>query len=178
MVEGFQQKKQEIKKQPDTEMETKEYGFEEGFSKAVQMVEELLRSQKYVTLAVIGSGTDVGKTYTSARLGNKLGRDMSRSIMLVSDMSLLWNNPFDEPDKPGVLILHAEARPGKGVAGVILQDRVFAERAQNVGLPLSKIDIRVYVCRSDKPFRFTMALGTRDILIKNEKAVDDPRKLR
>lgn len=177
MVERFQQKKQETKEQPDTEMETKEYSFEEGFSRAVQMVEELLQSQKYVTLAVIGSGTDVGKTYTSVRLGRELGRDMSRSIVLRSNMSL-WDNPFYEPDKPGVLILHAEDRPGAGPAGIIRQDRVFAERAQSVGLPLSKIDIRVYVCRPDKPFRFTMALGTRDILIKNEKAVDDPRKLR
>lgn len=162
-------------------LEIKEYGAEAGIAKAISEIERLAESQRYVLIAISGSSIDVGKTYVSSRVERGL---MERDISFesVSSLSTFSTKPVFEKrrDKKGrVLVFEAEgpifgpAEEGKKNQDEWLRKKI---KEKKLGLPVSKIDIRVYVYRPDKPFSPDVDLRSADIVIRNEGAVDDTRK--
>lgn len=163
-------------------LEIKEYGAKEGIARAVDEIERLLKTQKYVVIAVSGSSNDVGKTYISSAIEGELTQ---RDIPFAStgDINTLLIKPVFEkrPGKGRVLVFEAESpiygsiKENKNIENKYLENKI---KERKFNLPISKIDIRVYVYRPDKPFSKTVDLRGADILIKNEEAFDDSYKIR
>lgn len=161
-------------RQPEKLQEQKEYNAEVGITKAVSIIERLLESQEYVVVAISGSSTNVGKTYVSAKLMREIiRRDISFSSR--NDMNNLTKPVFSNSSRKGhVLVLSAEF-PAPNKESKIGQDDSLKKQAEQFGLPLSKIDLRIFVYRPDKPFDINTE--TADILIRNEGAIDDIDKI-
>lgn len=159
----------------------KEYSAEAGIAQAVALIERLLESQKYAVMAVSGSAGDVGKTYISSAIERELiERDIS--FARVGSISSFLTKPVYEKRRKGGRVLVFEAEYpiyGPAEAGKRLQDKWLKEKIkkEKLRLPISKIDIRVYVYRPDKPFPPNVDLNSADILIRNEGAFDNRRKL-
>lgn len=161
--------------------ELKEYSAEAGIAQAIALIERLVESQKYVVIAVSGSATNVGKTYISSAIEREL---IERDIPFanVSSMENFSTQPvFGKRRKKGRVLVFSAEYPiyGPAQAGKRLQDKWLKEKInkEKLRLPISKIDIRVYVYRPDKPFPPDVDLNSADILIRNEGAFDDSRKL-
>lgn len=172
--------------------ERKEYDFESGLDEVMRRLEKLLETQKNVVVAVTGSSNNVGKSFLSTSIQKRL-REEDIPTAWISDIS----SPFleyslfsggEEKEKYKdckVLLLHAEYPPNCYTKrGPITedgskndQDEALRKRAEEFGLPFSKVDLRVFVYRPDKPF-YEEDEVFADILICNEQAIDDPHKMR
>ncbi|MBU3901147.1 hypothetical protein KKF25_00685 [Patescibacteria group bacterium] len=163
----------ERERQPEKLQEQKEYNAEAGIAKAVSAIERLLKSQEYVVVAISGSSTNVGKSYISANLMRELTR-RDISFAPCGDISSFSTKPEfrvrDGSGKGHVLVLSAEY-PALNKESKIGQDNYLKKQAEQFGLPISKIDLRIFVYRPDKPFDINTE--TADILIRNEEAIDD-----
>lgn len=183
--------------QPDI-AEPKEYGFEEGVAKAIADIERLLAAQDYVVITIAGSSNDVGKTTLAAALRGKLSaRDISHHSE--SDTSIVRSSPeqhrphfLDSERGAHAIIFEAECPVllaeknltpeeelgERGIeSGKQRQNAFIAEWGKRVDVPLSRVDLRIYIYRPDKPFRPTESRYA-DIIIRNDQAIDSPRKLR
>lgn len=162
--------------------ELKEYSAEAGVAKTVALTERLLESQKYVVIAISGSAVDVGNTYIDQAIKRELMlRDIS--FAQVGSIGTFMTKPIFEKRRKGgrVLVFETESPVfGPVEEGKRLQNKWLKERIKEkkLRLPISKIDIRIYVYRPDKPFTQDVDLRGADILIKNEGAVNDRRKIR
>ena len=147
---------------------------ETGVALAADKIEELVRKQDHVVVAIIGSNVNVGKTYISAKLEGLL---MEKKIPVYSmtDISLLNHAPryWPKNDQFGkVLILRSEFPPYDGKEE---QDARLSTQAQKFSADLSKIDLRIYVYRPDKPFHsadLQNFSSDEDLLINNSEAVN------
>lgn len=150
-----------------------EYNFEEGVEEAVVRIRQLLDFQKYVMVAIIGSSNDVGKTNLCAALSEKL----SKFGLLVDATSEIATIGETDNFSSRVIILHSEKFPYEDTQ---IQDDSLKAKMTQIGLPISKIDLRIFIYRSDKPFdkRLNLDRSQASIVIKNERAVDTPGKKR
>lgn len=168
----------EIENRVEKNAEKKEYTAAEGIDKAVNDIESLLRSKDYVAVTVTGSNIDVGKTFISTGIIRGL-YSRGFSIYAATDIDSLSIKPcfLESPKKGHVIVFRAEYEvllPGE--EGKKMQDYQLEKKMQEFGLPISKVDLRVYVYRPDKPFSETADLNHADILIRNEGAKDKPRQ--
>jgi hypothetical protein len=163
---------------PENAFEQKEYTAEDGISEAINLIEKLLESQEYVTVAVTGSCTDVGKTYISAGILSELdARGISKYTASEFD-TLRFKPIFTDCHRKGHVLVFTAQNPIviPGNEGIERQNDLFKDEMRKVGLPLSKIDLRVYVYRPDKPFHELIDLKNADILIRNNLANDKALK--
>lgn len=168
----------EREKQPEIAAEKKEYSFKEGVKQIIERIDSLLLVQKYVVVAISGplqGDINVGKTFLEGILGRRFDQ---RGIpyILASNENALENRASSKIDN-GVIVLGAMGSPGNHISPEkltlykTLQDSELEEAASSIGMPLSKIDIRVVIYRPDRP----LGEGDRqysDIIIRNEQAVD------
>lgn len=171
--------------QPETapeKLEIKEYSAKAGIAKAVSEIERLLAAQKYVVVAISGSSHDVGKTYVSSAIEAELIRRDISFVGVGSIETLLTKPVFEERRGQGhVLLFEAEspifgpAEEGKRLQNQWLKEKIKEEKLK---ISVSKIDLRIYVYRPDKPFSEDVDLRSADVVIKNEEAVDDRGKMR
>ncbi|MFA5029561.1 MAG: hypothetical protein WC518_02290 [Patescibacteria group bacterium] len=167
---------------PET-TEKKDCSFEEGVEQIIELASSLLLAQDYVVVAISGplsDDTNVGKTF----LSNGLARGFAQrgiSCIVTSDEVSLRNHASIKTDK-GVIILGAMGSPSNHTKPETVaryragRDSGVQAATNSIGLPVSKVDIHVFIYRPDKP----VCEGDRlynDIIIKNENAIDDPDKL-
>lgn len=162
--------------------EVKKYSAKEGIIRAISEIERLLKSQKFVVMTICGSAHDVGRTYISSAIEIELiQRDIS--FATESSIGIFSTEPvFREGSGEGRVLMfqaigpiYGPAEKGKRIENKWLKREI---KERKFKIPISKIDIRVYVYRPDKPFSKDVDLRGADILIKNEGAFDDPRKMR
>ena len=179
----------EYSPQPEAQ---KEYSFDEGVDVSIEKIKALLETQDEVVVCITGSGTGVGKTYLDGALGKKLTDLGIANIALANDyfLDVYAQRLLDQEDKrykgrkKAVIILTAGGTFGDhGGRGMEISDAKMTEikeredtslrqAAQKAGLKLEKIDLRIFIYRTDKIFGKD-ALRGADIIIKNEKAKDD-----
>jgi hypothetical protein len=144
-----------------------DYNFEEGSEEAATRIRQLLDSQKYVMVAIIGSSNDVGKTSLCRTLSEKLSKfnilvDVTSEIAMISETYHFSSR---------VIILGSEGFPYNDTK---IQDKALKSKMNQVGLPISKIDLRIFIYRPDRPFdkRLKLDKGQASMVIKNEGAID------
>ena len=95
---------------PESPPQHAEFNFEKGTTEALHRIEELLASQEYVVVAVMGSSNDVGKSKVASEIIQQLTKKQI-STSWGSSIDSLTQKPIftDEPGTSGhVLILGAE----------------------------------------------------------------------
>lgn len=183
--------------QPDI-AEPKEYGFEEGVAQATAEIERLLAAQDYVVITIAGSSNDVGKTTLTGAIRTELIRRNipyynAPDTSILSELGESFRPQFldsernaraiifeaENPILPPELTLPQEEIYGeKGTkSGKQIQNNKIAQWGKHFGLPVSRVDLRLYIYRPDKPFRPTESRYA-DIIIRNDHAIDSPYKLR
>ena len=136
-----------------------EYGFNEGVTEAVCRIKALLKDlDRDVFVSIHGSGPDVGKTWLVGALRNKL------YIPLLNQ---------------GILLGYSVVNSGETKRRVlILEDYPFPEKLKNVNFRPGKLcDLSIYIYRPDIGKPSSEYLKLIDLLICNEFAKDDPRKI-
>ena len=163
--------------EPKIENPENEYSFEDGLERALTEVSDLLKRQEYVVVAITGSSHDVGKSTLQAELGNRL-------LQTGADVE-----GYSEIENLGYASLHfSDAAAGKVIIfgaeptvysekGKQNQDKHLAGVAGQQGLTIPKIDLRILIYRPDHPFTGEEKVCA-DIIIRNDRAIDDPRKMR
>lgn len=164
----------EIKTTPETEL-NKEYNYEEGVEKVLQMIEGKLAAQNIITVAFNSTGVpNLGKTTLSARIQNELRKKGIPS----KDIETVFNNnrplpPECDGQNKFVIILSCtggHSNPAFDITSIALK-----RQASEQGFDQIKgVDIWIKLDRPDKPAPKDR-LG--DIHIRNELAKDDPRKI-
>ena len=170
---------------PDVTRDTKEYSFEEGVAEAVTRIKEVLKDRDFACVSVTGSGIMVGKTTTSAAIHKGLKR-AGVETRPIGDSSIISKVCFSEDSPKHVIVLEAEWIPYPGSnfttlekrrspAGIKdakrIQDTKLAAKFKKIGVPIEKIDLRVFVYRPDQPFEDDET-NCADIIIRNELAKD------
>jgi hypothetical protein len=111
----------------------------------------------------------VGKTTIASLIQDRLN-ESGLNCAWVNCVGDLTGEPYfygAGSSEGGVLIFHS--------ASYGWLDESLAEKADELGLPISKIDLHIFIYRPDKPFRVSKKLTEiADIMIRNEKAVDKP----
>ncbi|MBI2436775.1 MAG: hypothetical protein HYV41_03490 [Candidatus Magasanikbacteria bacterium] len=168
----------ERERQPEQFYEQQEFNFEAGISEAVRRIQKIYETQKYIAIAVIGSGADVGKTTLATQLQRKL-MELGMKTAWESNIGNMFYPPYfdkftEAGQEGGILVLHDEYAPLENTS---VQDEQLAMKSKAFELPFSKIDLRIYVYRPDRPFR-PEDLKFADIIIKNDHAIDGSWKIR
>lgn len=175
-------------KQPEQTAEKKEYNFDQGVSVVVQKIESLLAAgQKYVVVSINGSDVEVGKTHLLAAIAIQLKLkginvyDCSNSEHIGILKDVIKATEEESPANQIVIIFQADAPTGFPVPKEKIEqergrsDYSLRQRAEEIGLPLEKIDIRVGIYRPDRPFvSFKGCKIFADIIIRNEQAHNRP----
>ncbi len=174
------------------ETEAKEYNFAVGLKELESRIEEKLKEKDFIVVAFNATGINVGKTYVSGKLAQDLRVNGIQSLVC-GDLSLVrgWKDGFlsdikYSDKKKGVIIL--EAQFGDFVTyknnTAEVRKRLDNEVKKEIGqdLKVNKIDIVVGLCRPDKPFivkrKEETLVPLADMIINNELAIDDPRKMK
>lgn len=173
----------------EAEKENKEYSFEEGVKQIMERIDSLLSSQDYVVVAIAGpleDDTNVGKSFLEGRLWREC-RQRDIPLAVASDETTLGFLGGDADAKNlkekggGVLILGAMGSSSPTTQEYVERNRAvrdsrLSNAAKSIGLPVTKIDLRVLIYRPDKPARAGEYMYN-DIVIRNEQAVDDKNKI-
>ncbi len=158
--------------------EQNEYNFEDGIKQAFSQIKKLLESQEYVVVTVCGSSHDVGKTQLAAKIMQEISARRI-SWAWASDIASTMDKPnfTHQPETKGHVLVFGSEQPAREhpLLNKQAQDERLAKKGKKFGLPLTKVDLRIYVYRPDKPFTQD-ELQYADIIIRNEQAEDKPRR--
>jgi len=176
--------------QPEIVAEQKECLFDEGLEKIMSKIDLLLSTQDGVVIAIsgpLGNDINVGKT----ALANKIEAELLRQgipVIGTSDIDMLNEytvrniRKMQEEKKSSkfAIVFDAEGissgglSPEKQEEYKTVTDESLQRKADLVGLPPLKIDIRILIYRPDRPIdedEKQMA----DIVVRNEGAKDKPK---
>ncbi len=163
-----------------------EYSFYDGLKQITDRTKTLLSNQDYVVISIAGpmsNDTNIGKT----TLGNKIAEKMILQDIphiVVSDVEhilnpnnkiLLEHRQQETGSKKGVVILSATISPSGEHTKDAMQkfstykDEELKKQANTAGLPLQKVDIKVFIYRADRPIT-PNDREYADVIIKNESA--------
>jgi len=122
-------------------------------------------------VAIIGSSSNVGKTALTRALSREmLGKKIS--VACESEINTMSRMPYfiqDGDDTVGhVLLLGAEYSPLNDKRE---RDKIIKKKGDELGLPITQMDLRIYIYRPDRPFR-NDELKFSDIIIKNDHATN------
>lgn len=162
----------------------KEYNFDEGAAAIVEKIESLLAvGQEYVVVSIAGSHIEVGKSRLTAEISKSL-KQKSIAVEICGNAGSIWTikdaikfNKKQSIDRI-VIIFEADTRlaacPKEDIEQIrAYDDRDLQKQANQAGLPLNKVDIRVNIYRPDRPFESREGCETfADITIRNEQARD------
>ncbi len=180
----------EQQRQPEVIAEKKVYNFEEGVEQITERMRSLLLQQDYVVLAIAGpwpNDTNIGKTTLVGNLGRTCIREDIPYIEASDETTLsirYKNYPGIKRMDRGVIILGAMSSPifeadEEQIAQDKSSDDLKVKKAANsIGLPISKIDLRIFITRPDRPPIRKVDSMWSDVIINNEHAIDDPYKYR
>ena len=158
--------------------EQNEYNFENGIKQAFSEIEKLLQAQEYVVVTICGSSYDVGKTKLASRIMQEISARRISWAWQSDTRSMMQKPNFThQPETKGHVLVFGSEQPAREhpMLNKQAQDERLAEKGKKFGLPLSKIDLRIYVYRPDKPFT-SDELQYADIVIRNDEAIDKPRR--
>lgn len=168
----------------------KEYDFETGFREIINRIDQLLSEQDAVVVSISGpsqNDTNVGKT----TLGGKIEKELSLKNIphkSAADPSLIKKHFVKNIELSQkkyksskiVIILDALGSPGELNENKIeqfknLQDQIIREAAEDIKLPLTKIDIRILIYRPDRGATEKEKENYADLVIRNDQAEDKKR---
>ncbi len=158
---------------------TREYGFEEGVREIMTRINSLLLQKDYVVVAISGptsDDTNVGKTFLETNLA-RMAREQGISCVVAADEEVLKAAPLSKQMDKGLIILGAMDSPSgfddpeKVARFSSAVDLKVREAGESVGLPISKVDIRAFIYRPDRPVRSGDRMYN-NIIIRNNQAVN------
>lgn len=139
-----------LNQKPETESERPEYNFEEGVEQAMRAIEQLLQNQDVVVVGIAGpDGADVGVGKSTL----KAGFGANKAVVI---FGALGSGADDFT--PAQVEQYRE-----------MQDTLLHNSTTESGLPLNKIDVRIFIYRADQTGPDTKS-PVADITIKNQHA--------
>jgi len=171
---------------PDQIHQKIEMSFADGLKEITDKTKSLLDNQDYVVISIAGpmsNDTDVGKTTLSNKIAETfilqgvphiVMSDVGQ-ILNPNNKILLEHRQQEANSKKGVVILGATISPsGEHSKEAIksfglYKDYELKKQADTAGLPLDKIDIKVFIYRVDRPITQNDR-EYADVIIKNEGA--------
>lgn len=163
----------------------REYSFEEGVQEVLRLVREKLANQNVVAVAVNSTGMiDIGKTSLVARLYSELAHKEAQEIVDVEQVT--DSGPISRmrevktlQDLYGTelkLVVFFSTEVGKHSKHRDLIDAVLQTNTAKEGIAgLEKVDIWILL---DRPDRRAPPDYLGDVHICNEKAINDPTKIK
>ena len=158
--------------------EKKEYSFEEGASEIVNETLSLLHDQEGVVIGVVGSSIDVGKTYLSRQLLERLSDLQIPALLVNSPDDIGREHMFDtlrrtqkKFKKPQYVFIVADATSSQFPESRIILDKILqshTQERQTNDLPITKYDLMVRIYSPVQPF--ISPKNDADIVIRNDEA--------
>lgn len=164
-------------------IEIEKYSFEDGLQKTIDKIKEIAKQKKIVTVALVASDTDVGKTYFCIKVGQKISEH--NTLFVVAEKSDRLEDAKHE--------INLEKRCGNRFNAIVIffenefayfgssakevlknNEQYMAKQAKKLNLPIDKFDLKIALYRPDKPFSVNPN-DFADIVIENEGAFDKKR---